>query len=131
MNTIKEIIVATCLVLSLGAISNITVAADTNAGVTQHIKDTNAHLEAALGAVNANDLEAAQEHIKAARQSSKGIIGGTYSARTARGSSAMVKARLYIKKGNTDAAVTALKKSLEIFNSMLRSFDSGSQGGLK
>ena len=99
--------------------------------MTQHIKDANAHLEAALGAVNANDLEVAQEHIKAARQSSKEIIGGTFSARTARGSSAIVKARLYVKKENTDAAAAALKKALEIFNSMLRPFDAGSQGGLK
>ena len=131
MNTIKEILVASCLVLSFGAISNITVAAETNTGVAQHINNTIVHLEAALSAVNANDLDMAQEHIKGARQSSKQIIGGSFSAKTARGSSAILKARLHVKKGNTDAAAADLKKALEIFKSMLGSFDAGSQGGLK
>lgn len=131
MNTIKEILVASTLVLSLGAVSNITAAAVTQTGMTQHINNTIAHLEAALSAVNANDLEVAQEHIKAARQSSKRIIGGTLEAKTQRGSDAVVNARVQAKEGNTDGAAASLKEALEIFKSMLRPFEVGSQGGLR
>ena len=97
----------------------------------QPINNTIAHLEAALSGVNANDLEAAREHINAARQSSKVIIGGTLAAKTSRGSDAIVNARRYVKDGNTDGAVTALKEALEIFKSMLRPTEAGSLGGLK
>jgi hypothetical protein len=41
-----------------------------------------AHLDVALKAVNSNELEVAQEHIKAAGQSSKGIIGGSIELKT-------------------------------------------------
>ena len=134
MNTIKEILVASCLVLSLGAISNITVAAVTNTGVTQHINNTNTHLEAALSAVNANDLEEAQKNINAARQASKGITGSTLAPKVSRGSDVIVKARRYIKEGDTKEATAAIKEALEIFNSMISHLpskaDSSSQGGL-
>lgn len=128
MRTIKEILVSSLLVLSLGAISNLTIAAQT--GMTQPINNTIAHLDAALSAVNADDLEVAQEHINAARQSSKEIIGGTLAPKASRGSDAIVKARRHVKKGDKDAAA-ALNEALEIFHSMLRSSDGGSQGGLQ
>jgi len=70
-------LVASFLVLSLGAVSNVTVAAETQSGMAQPINNTITHLDAALKAVNANEFEAAQEHIKAAGQSSKDIYGGS------------------------------------------------------
>ena len=133
MNTIKEILITSTLVLSLGAISNTTVAVDLETGMTQPIKNTIAHLEAALSAVNANDLDEAQKHIKAARQSSKDIIGSTLAPDTSRGSRAIKKARRYVNKGNTDGAAAALKEALEIFTAMILHLPSkaGSQGGLR
>ena len=129
MNTIKKNLVASFLILFLGAVSNITVAAQT--GMTQPINNTIAHLDAALNAVNADDLEVALEHINAARQSSKEIIGGTLAPKASRGSDAIVNARRNVKEGNKDGADAALKEALEIFNSMLRTSDGGSQGGLR
>ena len=73
----------------------------------------------------------AQEHINAARQSSKEIIGGTLAPKASRGSDAIVKARRHVKKGDKDGAASALNEALEIFHSMLRSSDGGSQGGLQ
>ena len=132
MNTIKKILISISLVLSLGAIGNIAVAVDKKTGMTQPIKNTIAHLETALSAVNANDLEVAQEHINAARQSSKGIIGSTLAPKTSRGSDAIVNARRYVKEGNTDDATAALKEALEVFNSIIlhRPSKAGSLGGL-
>lgn len=128
MNTIKKIIAVSSLVLSLGAFNNFAVAAQ--AGTTQSINNTTAHLEMALSAVKENDLKVAQEHINAARQSSKEIIGGTYAPAVSRGSDAILKARRNVKEGNTDGTAAALKEALEIFNSM-HSPAFSSQGGLK
>jgi len=74
MDIFKKFLVAGFLALSIGAGSNVTVAA---VGMAQPINNTITHLEAALKAVNANELEMAQEHIKAAGQSSKDIFGGS------------------------------------------------------
>lgn len=131
MNTIMRILVASALVLSLGAISNISMAVEIKTGMAQPINNTVAHLEAALKAVNADDVETAQEHIKAARQSSKVIIGGTLEAKTQRGSDAIVNARLHLKEGHLDSAADSLKEAIETFKSMLRPSESGSRGGLK
>lgn len=128
MNTINKIIFVSSLVLFLGASNDIAAAAQT--GTTQQINNTTAHLQTALNAVNENNLEAAQEHINAARQSSKQIIGGTYAPAASRGSDAILKARRSLKEGNTDAAADALQEALEIFNSM-HSPKFSSQGGLK
>lgn len=131
MNTIKKILIASSLVLALGAVSNITVAAVTQTGMEQPINNTIKHLEAAISAVDAKDLEVAQEHIKEARQSSKKIIGGTLESRAQRGADAIINARVHANQGNTDGAAASLKEALEIFKSMLRPFETGSQGGLK
>ncbi|WP_448510284.1 hypothetical protein [Immundisolibacter sp.] len=64
MNTLKEFLVAGFLVLSIGAGSNVAVAAVSQVGMAQPINNTITHLEAALKAVNANELEMTQEHIK-------------------------------------------------------------------
>lgn len=130
MNTIKKILVASSLVLSLGAASNITVAAETQTGM-QPVNNTIKHLEAALSAVDANDLEVAREHIKAARQASKEIIGGSLEAKSRHGRDAILSARLHAKEGNTDGTAASLKEALEIFKSMQSPFEAGSQGGLK
>jgi len=131
MNTVKEILVAVSLVFSLGAISITAVEAVSQTGMAQPINNTIAHLEASLGAVNANDLKAAQEHINAARQTSKEIIGGSLEARAAEGSRAIVNARRSAMEGDKAGAAAALTEALEVFKSMLLPFKAGSRGGLK
>ena len=77
MNTLKRFLVAGFLILVIGAGSNVVKAGGTQTGTIQLINNTITHLEAALKSVNANELEVAQEHIKAAGQSSKDIFGGS------------------------------------------------------
>jgi len=131
MKTFKIFLVASFLVLSLGAGSNVTVAAETQSGMAQPINNTIAHLDAALKAVNANELEVAQEHIKAAGQSSKDIFGGSIESKKQRGSRAIANARRQTKEGNTAGAADSLKEALEVFKSLLLPVEAGSQGGLK
>jgi len=131
MNTLKEFLVAGFLVLSIGAGSNVTVAGVTQIGMAKPINNTIAHLEAALKAVNANQLEVAQEHIKAAGQSSKDIFGGSIESKKQRGSRAIANARRQMKEGNTAGAADSLKQALEVFKSLLRPVEAGGQGGLK
>ena len=132
MNTIKDILISSTLALSLGAISNIAVAIDVQTGMTQPINSTIAPLEAALSAVNANDLEEAQKHITAARQASKEITGSTVAPKASRASDAIVKARRYVKEGKAEEAAAALKEALLIFNSIIlhRPSETKSLGGL-
>lgn len=131
MNTIKKSLAAIFLLLSLCAITNTPVAAVTQTSAMQPINDTIAHLEAALKAVDENNLEVAQEHIKAARQSAKDIIGGSIEVKTQRGSSAIANARSQAQKGDTAGASASLKKALEVFKSLNSSSETGSRGGLK
>jgi hypothetical protein len=131
MNNFKKFLVASFLVLFLGAGSNVTVAAVAQIGMAQPINNTISHLDAALKAVNANELEVAQEHIKAAKQSSKDIIGGSIEVKAQRGSSTIAKARRQLKEGNTADATESLKQALEIFKSLLQPVEAGSRGGLK
>ena len=131
MNALKGFLVASFLVLFLGASSTITSAGETQIGMAQPINNTIAHLEAALKAVNANELEAAQEHIKAAGQSSKDIFGGSIESKKQRGSRAIANARRQTKEGNTAGTADSLKEALEVFKSLLLPIDAGSQGGLK
>jgi hypothetical protein len=131
MNTIKKILVAGFLVLSLSAGSNISVAGVTQEGMGQPINNTIAHLESALKAVNTNELETAQEHIKAAGQSSKDIIGGSLEVKTQRGSRAIATARRQTKEGNTVGAAVSLKEAIGVYKSLLGPLESGSRGGLK
>ena len=131
MNTLKKLLVASFLVLFIGTFSNITVAGETQIGMAQPINNTIAHLEAALKAVNANELEVAHEHIKAAGQSSKDIFGGSIESKKQRGSRAIANSRRQTKEGNTVGAAASLKEALEVFKSLLLPIDAGSQGGLK
>lgn len=132
MNTIKEIVIASFLILSFGAISNIAVAIDVQTGMEQPINNTIAPLEAALSAVNANDLEEAQKHIAAARQASKEITGSTVAPKASRASDAIVKARRYVKEGDTEKAAAALEEALLIFDSIMlhQPSEARSLGGL-
>jgi hypothetical protein len=131
MKTFKKFLVASFLVLFIGAGSNVTVAAVTQIGMAEPINNTIAHLEAALKAVNANELEVAQEHIKAAGQSSKDIFGGSIESKKQRGSRAIANARRQTKEANTAGAADSLKEALEVFKSLLLPVEAGSQGGLK
>jgi len=97
----------------------------------QPINNTSVHLEAALKAVNANELEVAQEHIKAAGQSSKDIFGGSLESKKQRSTRAITNARRQTKEGNTAGAAGSLKEALEVFKSLLRPVDASDQGGLK
>lgn len=112
MNALKGFLVASLLVLFLGAGSTITSAGEAQTGMVQPINNTIAHLEAALKAVIANELEAAQEHIKAAGQSSKDIFGGSIESKKQRGSRAIANARRQTKEGNTADAAASLKRQL-------------------
>ena len=131
MNTYKKFLATFFLVLFMGASSNITVAEITQEGMEQPINNTIVHLEAALKAVNANELEVAQEHIKAAGQSSKDIFGGSLESKKQRGTRAITNARRQTKEGNTASAADSLKEALEVFKSLLRPIDASGQGGLK
>lgn len=131
MNALKEFLVASFLVLFIGAGSSVTIAEAAQIGMAQPINNTIAHLEAALKAVNANELEVAQEHIKAAGQSSKDIFGGSIESKKQRGSRAIANARRQMKEGNAVGTANSLKEALEVFKSLLLPVDAGSQGGLK
>ena len=131
MNTFKKFLVTGFLVLCIGAGTDVTVAAVAQVGMAEPINNTIAHLEAALKAVNANELEVAQEHIKAAGQSSKDIFGGSIESKKQRGTRAITNARRQTKEGNTAGAADSLKEALEVFNSLLRPVDASGQGGLK
>jgi hypothetical protein len=131
MNTLKKFLVTGFLALIIGAGTDVTVAGVTQIGMAEPINNTIAHLDAALKAVNANELEMAQEHIKAAGQSSKDIFGGSLESKKQRGTRAIATARRLTKEGNTTGAADSLKEAIEVFNSLLRPVDASGQGGLK
>ncbi|MGR9046148.1 MAG: hypothetical protein ACU83N_12690 [Gammaproteobacteria bacterium] len=126
MNTITKMFFTLILVLSLSAISTAISAAPSGP-----IDTTLKHLETALKAIDANDFEAAQTHIKAARQSAKNIIGGSLEVKAQRGSSAISKARSRLNKDDAAGATASLKKALDIFISMTKDSEKGGRGGLK
>ena len=132
MNTIKDILISSTFALSLGAISNIAVAIDVQTGMTQPINSTIAPLEAALSAVNTNDLEAAQERMPSPTRDATAIPGSTVAPKASRASDAIVKARRYVKEGKAEEAAAALKEALLIFNSIIlhRPSETKSLGGL-
>ena len=88
MNPIKALLISGCMVLALSS-GNTAIAGSAQAGTMPPIDNTIAHLEAAIKAVDANELETAQEHMKAAGQSSKDIIGGSLEVKAQRGSRAI------------------------------------------
>ena len=117
MNTIKKILIACALVVSLGAAA--TAVAGTRTGMEGPINETIQHIQDTLSAIEANDLEVAQEHIKGARQASKQIFGGTLASKAQRGADAIVNARAQVKDGKTGEAKATLKEALEVYKGLL------------
>lgn len=130
MNIIKKCFMSSILVLFLYASTNTSVTAVTQTDALHPIDATLTHLEAAQQAVNANDWEVAQEHMKAARQSAKNIIGGSLEVKTQRGANAIATARRLAQKGDKDGTSASLKQAIEIFKSLQNSSETGGRGGL-
>ena len=130
MNTQNRFLFTGFFILVMSVCSNVVKAGGTQTGTIQLINNTITHLEAALKSVNANELEVAQEHVKAAGQSSKLILGGTMEARKQGGSRAITNARQQLEKGHTAGAAVALKEALESFKSLRGPDKTGNQGGL-
>lgn len=131
MISIRKILVPILLTLSLSAISTTTISAAPANSSVQQIDNTIAHLETALKAIDSNDLEAAQEHIKAARQSAKKIVGGSLEVKAQRGSSAITNARRLVQKSDAAGASASLKDALEVFKSLISASEKSGRGGLK
>lgn len=127
---IKQFFMAGLLVLSLGLGSNSANAVDEKSGLSQPINNTITHLDAALNGLEANELDAAQEHMKAAAQSSKNIVGGSFEVKAQRGSRAIGNARRQSRDGDKDGAIVSLKEALEIYKSFHEPGKSGGRGGL-
>lgn len=130
MNTLKRLLAAAGLMLFVGAGSHLAIAAENQKGTAELINNTITHLEAAQKAVDANDVTAAQEHVKAAGQSSKLILGGSFEARKQGGTRAITKARIELDKGNTATAGDAIKEALAGFKALYQQDKTGNQGGL-
>ena len=130
MNIPTRFLVAVFLIVFIGAGSTVVNAGGTEPATAKLINNTITHLEAALKAVDANDLAVAQEHVKAAGQSSKLILGGTVEARKQAGSRAITNARQQLEKGNATGAADALREAIEGFKSLFRPDKTGNQGGL-
>ena len=128
MNALQQFVFTLLFALSLSALSTTAFAAQADGGP---VGATTGHLEAAMKAVESNDFEAAQVHIKAARQSAKNIIGGSFEVKAQRGSSAISKARRRLNNDDAAGATASLKKALEIFTSMKSSSEKGGRGGLR
>jgi hypothetical protein len=130
MNTTKRFLLAGFFILFITSGSTVVNAGGIEPATAQLINTTITHLEAALKAADANDAAVAQEHVKAAGQSSKLILGGTIEARKQSGSRAITNARQQLEKGNTIGAAVALKEALEGFRSLTQPDKTGNQGGL-
>ncbi|MGR8941508.1 MAG: hypothetical protein ACU83V_05420 [Gammaproteobacteria bacterium] len=129
MNTLKIILVFVFLTSTLAA-ANISVAGVAQSDTDGIINNTVAHLDAASKAIEANELDAAQDHMKAASQSAKNIIGGSLEVKTQRGSRAIANARRQTREGDLTSAAASLKDAQEIFKSLLQVGKSGGRGGL-
>ncbi|MGR8980413.1 MAG: hypothetical protein ACU84H_10040 [Gammaproteobacteria bacterium] len=131
MNKFYKILVDGLLVLALAVGGDMTATAGAQSGMTQTIKNTVTHLEEGIRALQTNDPDTAQEHMKAAGQSSKKIIGGSYEVKAQRGSRAIATARRQTKEGDTTSAAASLKQAIDIYKSLLSPDKAGGRGGLK
>ncbi len=129
MNIIKTSLVSAVLVLFLST-ANISVARAAGTVMDSTINTAIVHLEAARKALSANELDSAQEHMKAAAQSSKDIIGGSLEVKAQRGSRAIAQARRLTREGDIPGATAILKDAEGIYKSLLQSGSSGGRGGL-
>lgn len=130
MNSINRLMVVGFFILFIGVGNSAVFAAGNETATTELINTTVMHLDAALKSLDANNLAAAQQHLKAAGQSSKLILGGRVEARKQGGSRAITTARQQLEKGDTVGASDALKEALEGFKSLLLPDKTGNQGGL-
>ncbi|MGJ0485601.1 MAG: hypothetical protein ACR65R_13895 [Methylomicrobium sp.] len=129
MNTIITMFISGFLFFSLSA-ANTCQAGAAETVMAQRINTAVSHLAAARKALAENEQETAQEHMKAAGQSSKDIVGGSFEVKAQRGSRTIANARRLLREGDTSGAVTVLKEAEEIYKSMLQSASSGGRGGL-
>lgn len=129
MNTIITVLISGFLFFSLSA-SDTCQAGAAETVMTQRINSAVSHLAAARTALAANEQDTAQEHMKAAGQSSKDIVGGSFEVKAQRGSRAIAHARRLVREGDISGAATVLKEAEEIYKSMLQSASSGGRGGL-
>ena len=130
MNKTYQFAINGLFILTMTVGSLMAASADAQTAMTQTINNTVVHLEEGLRALQANELETAQEHMKAAGQTSKKIIGGSYEVKVQRGSRALAIARRQTKEGDTASAVVSLKQAIEVYKSLLGSTKSGGRGGL-
>jgi hypothetical protein len=126
----NKFFIAVLLVMSLGIGSHSANAVDEQSGLSIPINNTISHLESALKGLEANELDAAQDHMKAAGQSSKNIVGGSFEVKAQRGSRVISNARRQTREGDKDGAVVSLKEALQIYKSFHDPSKSGGRGGL-
>lgn len=126
----NKFLIACLLVLSLGGINRNAIAVDEQSGLSKPINNTISHLELALKELETNELDAAQDHMKAAVQSSKNIVGGSFEVKAQRGSRAISNARRQIREGDKEGSVISLKEALQIYKSFHEPGKSGGRGGL-
>ena len=130
MNTIKVILVSGFLILTLST-ANMADAGAAQSATAELINNTVAHLDAASKALEANEQDAAQDHMKAASQSAKNIIGGTVEVKTQRASKMIANARRQAREGDSTGAIASLKEARDTFKSLLSTSETGGRGGLK
>jgi hypothetical protein len=129
MNTIKTMLISCFLFFSLSVANTGQAGAGGNL-MDQRISTVVTHLEAARKALAANEGDAAQEHMKAAGQSSKNITGGSFEVKAQRGSRAIANARRLVREGDNSGAVAVLEEAEGIYKSLLQPAKSGGRGGL-
>jgi hypothetical protein len=129
MNAIKTMLISCFLFFSLSA-ANTGQAGGAENVMDQRINTVLTHLEAARKALAANEGDAAQEHMKAAGQSSKNITGGSFEVKAQRGSRAIANARRLVREGDNSGAAAVLEEAEGIYKSLLQPTESGGRGGL-
>jgi hypothetical protein len=129
MNTVKTMLLSCFLFFSLTA-ANTGQAGGAGNVMDQRINRAIAHLEAARKALASNERDAAQEHMKAAGQSSKDITGGSFEVKAQRGSRAIANARRLVREGDNPGAAAVLEEAEGIYKSLLQPAKSGGRGGL-
>ncbi len=119
MLNFKRILFAIAISLSMGTVSVYSTTAAAmrpNKEVTKDVVET---LNKALTAVEANESqEAILGYIMEARQHSKEISVGSLGAIVDRGSDATISARREVKAGDMDAAASALKGAILLYQEM-------------
>jgi predicted choloylglycine hydrolase len=129
MNTIKTMLISSFLLFSLFA-AHTGQAGVGEAVMDRRINTTIAHLESARKALAANERDTAQEHMKAAGQSSKEITGGSFEVKAQRGSRSIANARRLVREGDNTGAAAVLEEAEGIYKSLLQPAKSGGRGGL-